>query len=71
MGKSEKELRAIIKNRKRAVHDNEKMFEQSITAFNNLLKNGLAKPRGYNLESIEERGTRTMAFNAMHVNDKP
>ena len=33
-------------------------------AFKDLLDRGLARPRGYNLETIEKRGCHIIAFNA-------
>lgn len=64
MGKTEKELKRIIKKRKNSNPDNEKLFEESMMAFKDLLDRGLASPRGYNLETIENRGSRIIAFNA-------
>ena len=64
MGKTEKELKRIIKKRKNSNPENEKLFEESMMTFKDLLNRGLASPRGYNLETIDNKGSRIIVFNA-------
>jgi hypothetical protein len=64
MGNTEKEVRELTKNAKHVCHDTDSLrqFEKSAKEFQNLIDNGMAKPRGYNLQTIEDRTCTSDVF---------
>lgn len=60
----EKQLLETIKQQETKMDkDSLKKFENSIEDFNDLVKKGMAAPRGYRLQTIEEAYTQKWYFN--------
>lgn len=60
----EKQLLETIKQQETKMDkDSLKKFENSIEDFNDLVKKGVAAPRGYRLQTIEEAYTQKWYFN--------
>lgn len=64
MSKTEKALLEVIENGDTICPDKEQLdaYVSALNEFNALIDQGYIKSRGYNLQTIEERGF-TMAFN--------
>lgn len=64
MGKTEEALLEVMKNSDTICLDKEQLntYLSALNEFNALIDQGYAKTRGYNLQTIEERGF-AMAFN--------
>lgn len=65
MGKTEKEIRDLINNINDICRDMNSLeeFEKSAKEFQNLIDSGLAKSRGYNLQTVEDSPAHMLAFN--------
>lgn len=67
MGDTEKQLRSLLENSKKSDSFNNeavKEFEKSVKDFQKLIADGVTKPRGYNLLTIEDRNP-ILEFNSM------
>ena len=64
MGKTEKALLEVMKNGDTICPDKEQLdaYVNALNEFNALIEQGYIKSRGYNLQTVDERGF-TMAFN--------
>ncbi len=64
MGKTEKALLEVMKNGDTICPDKEQLdlYVSALKDFNALIGQGYTKSRGYNLQTLEERGF-TMTFN--------
>ena len=64
MGKTEKALLEVMKNGDTSCPDKEQLdaYTNALNEFNALIEQGYIKSRGYNLQTVDERGF-TMAFN--------
>jgi len=64
MGKTEKALLKVMKNGDTICPDKEQLdaYVSALNEFHALIDKGYIKSRGYNLQTVEERGF-TMAFN--------
>jgi len=64
MGKTEKALLEVMKNSDTICPNKEQLdsYVSALNEFNALINQGYTKSRGYNLQTVEERGF-AMAFN--------
>ena len=59
-------LKKVLEKERKTLKDDKKLeaFEQASRDFENLVKSGLAKKRGYNLMTMDKKHLNTSPFNS-------
>lgn len=64
MERTEKKLTSLLRDKKLIKDLSSNDFEKSLQKYNKLVRDGLTKPRGYNIQSIDDAQINLMTFNS-------